>query len=134
MINDKNCFELYGYDMMIDRRLKPYLIEVNASPSISADTADDYELKFGLLDDLLNIIDIEKNLTGKEQHVGGYDLVYQGAPIKGPASQEITSFLGCENNHGQSMRKLQRLYGAEKLGPSSGCQMPTSIKSKLKGH
>merc|ERR1712159_106706 len=52
IINDKNCFELYGYDLMIDANLKPYLIEVNASPSISADTEDDFVLKFGLLDDL----------------------------------------------------------------------------------
>jgi len=131
MINDKNCFELYGYDMMIDQKLRPYLIEVNASPSISADTADDYELKFGVLDDLLTIVDMEKNLTGKEEHVGSFDLVYKGTPVKGPPSQEITSYLGCENHHGLSMRTLHRMYGAEKVGSSMGCQMPTA---KLKAH
>lgn len=109
------------------------MLQVNASPSISADTADDYDLKFGVLDDLMTIIDMEKNLTGKEEHVGGFDLVYNGAPVKGPACQEITSFLGCENTHGSSMRKLQRLYGAEKLGPSMGCVMPSS-KGKIKAH
>jgi len=131
MINDKSSFELYGYDMMIDKKLKPYLIEVNASPSISADTAEDYELKFGVLDDMMTILDVEDNLTGKEEHVGGFDLVYNGAPVKGPASQEITSYLGCENMQGVSMRKLQRLHGAEKVGQSMGCQMPSS-KGKFK--
>ena len=58
--NDKRCFELYGFDIMLDSNLKPWLIEINGSPSMTANTPTDKNLKNGLLDDTLTIVNIEK--------------------------------------------------------------------------
>jgi len=82
MIADKHCFELYGYDVLIDDELKPWLIEVNASPSLSANTKEDYQLKCDMLHDCLDIVDVEARLRGDERSVGGFDLVYDGGVVE----------------------------------------------------
>jgi hypothetical protein len=41
-VTDKNnSFELYGFDILLDSKLDPWLIEVNGSPSMTANTPKD---------------------------------------------------------------------------------------------
>jgi tubulin polyglutamylase TTLL1 len=56
IINDKHCFEIYGYDVLIDDALKPWLIEVNASPSLSSSTEIDRILKMGIIQDAFHVV------------------------------------------------------------------------------
>ena len=81
IFNDSHCFELYGFDILIDDDLKPLLIEINASPSLSHTTIPDKKLKKGLINDLLNIVipskfNKYKKSKNKEKQVGGFDLLY----------------------------------------------------------
>ena len=56
MVSDRHCYECYGYDIIIDNNLKPWLIEVNASPSLSSTTVADRILKYRLINDVMNIV------------------------------------------------------------------------------
>lgn len=56
--NGNNCFELYGFDILIDNTLKPWLLEVNLSPSLGIDTPLDAKVKSSLLTDLLTLVGI----------------------------------------------------------------------------
>ncbi|KAH9246073.1 hypothetical protein BASA81_016410 [Batrachochytrium salamandrivorans] len=56
MTNEKHCFECYGYDIIIDENLRPWLIEVNASPSLSATTESDRSMKHCLINDIINLV------------------------------------------------------------------------------
>ena len=46
----------YRYDIIIDDNLKPWLIEVNASPSLTSTTAADRIMKYKLINDVINIV------------------------------------------------------------------------------
>uniref|UniRef100_A0A914C078 Tubulin--tyrosine ligase-like protein 5 n=1 Tax=Acrobeloides nanus TaxID=290746 RepID=A0A914C078_9BILA len=58
MLNPRCCFELFGFDILIDDQLKPWLLEVNLSPSLGCDAPLDSILKTRLLCDVLNIASI----------------------------------------------------------------------------
>jgi tubulin polyglutamylase TTLL5 len=53
-----NCFDLYGFDVLIDAELKPWLMEVNLSPSLGTESPLDLHIKSTLIADALNLVGI----------------------------------------------------------------------------
>lgn len=56
--NRENCFELYGFDVLVDEDLKPWLLEVNLSPSMQAESPLDWQIKSSLVADAFNIVGV----------------------------------------------------------------------------
>ena len=57
------CFEILGFDIIIDEKGEPLLLEVNHAPSFNVDTALDADVKKNLLIDTFKIL----NCTLKEK-------------------------------------------------------------------
>jgi tubulin polyglutamylase TTLL5 len=53
-----NCFDLLGFDVIIDSFLKPWLLEVNLSPSLATDSPLDLLIKGNLVADTLNLVGV----------------------------------------------------------------------------
>jgi tubulin polyglutamylase TTLL4 len=63
-----SLFELYGFDVLIDDRLNPWLLEVNVSPSLNCDSHLDLKIKSELIRDMLNIVGLSQDCCGGEKN------------------------------------------------------------------
>ncbi|CAL8084000.1 unnamed protein product [Calicophoron daubneyi] len=118
LINDRHCFECYGYDIIIDDNLRPWLIEVNASPSLSATTASDRILKYKLINDVINIVvpngtvpDVKSNKVISKEQMGQFELLYD---------EEKATEDSMANLANQSLSLHHALQNAPGLHPGAG--------------
>ena len=52
------CFQILGLDIPLDQNLKPWLLEVNHSPSFNTDTPLDKQIKIKVVIDALSLLNL----------------------------------------------------------------------------
>ncbi len=55
-INSGNLFELFGVDIILDNKLRPWLLEINLNPNLNCSSFIEDKIKSKLITDTLNII------------------------------------------------------------------------------
>ena len=99
-----SCFEIYGFDILLDSKLKPWLLEVNISPSLSSSSPMDKKIKSTLICDTLNLIGVqpydrkayekEQEMTNKKRlHGPGAGGPSVANPLVAMVMQEPNSYL-----------------------------------------
>ena len=74
----ENCFELYGYDFMIDNEFNVFLIEINSSPAMDYSTSITEKLVQEMSENLIQIV-IDKRETCRDfERIGKFIKVYDG--------------------------------------------------------
>lgn len=70
-LENSMCFEILGFDIFLDQKLKPWIIEVNHTPSFSTDSPLDFEIKKNVVNDTLKLVAMsyyKKDKYKREKH------------------------------------------------------------------
>jgi len=65
-VHRTNCFELLGFDILLDSDLKPWLLEVNLSSSMATDSPLDWNIKSNCINDTFNLVGFKRYDRKKE--------------------------------------------------------------------
>ncbi|XP_062439848.1 tubulin polyglutamylase TTLL13 isoform X3 [Rhea pennata] len=123
------CFEILGFDILLDRKLKPWLLEVNHSPSFTTDSRLDREVKDALLCDTINLINVHacdkrKVLEEDKQRVKER-LLQAHQTVRVSRREELESNQAAwlaqaekyENSHLGGYRRIYPAHGTDKYEP-----------------
>ena len=113
------CFEILGFDVLIDKHGTPWLLEVNHAPSFNCDTALDANVKKTLVQDtfrLLNVTVQEKfhiiNVIKQihEQRVIGINKTSKQAYYEQRKEMQLSKLLGLDEYQLQNLGNFERLF------------------------
>lgn len=54
--NDYNSYEIFGFDIILDENFKPWILEVNITPSLKSESDLDRQVKYRVIKDMLNLV------------------------------------------------------------------------------
>ncbi|XP_068881757.1 tubulin polyglutamylase TTLL13-like isoform X1 [Aphelocoma coerulescens] len=123
------CFEILGFDILLDRRLRPWLLEVNHSPSFNTDSQLDHEVKDALLCDTFHLINVhacdrKKVLEEDKRRVKERLLQANQTPRESRRREQESSQAAWlaqaetyENEHLGGFRRIYPAPGTEKYEP-----------------
>ncbi|XP_061451873.1 tubulin polyglutamylase TTLL13 isoform X2 [Rhineura floridana] len=141
------CFEILGFDILLDRKLKPWLLEVNHSPSFTTDSRLDREVKDALLCDAINLANLracdKKKVLEEDKRRVKERLLQVHQPPREARREQMQSSQAAwlaqaekyENSHLGGYRRIFPLRGTEKYLPffkHSGSLFQETVASKAR--
>ncbi|XP_070542446.1 tubulin polyglutamylase ttll6-like isoform X16 [Ptychodera flava] len=141
------CFEILGFDVLLDKKLKPWLLEVNHSPSFHTDAPLDKDVKETLIYDTYNILNFtpfDRKKFIDEERKKVKERLFQRQKPKEVRQQEFeesqANYLEVmqkwEDKHMGNFRRIYPIEGSEKYDKffqHSGSLFQETAASKARG-
>ncbi|KAJ9466623.1 hypothetical protein DIPPA_70209 [Diplonema papillatum] len=67
--SSSSCFEVFGFDLLLDTAAQVHLLEVNIMPSLNTESPVDEKIKCSLVADLLTLVGVSSGPRRKEEFV-----------------------------------------------------------------
>lgn len=139
MHNPDCCFELFGFDVLLDEDAQPWLMEVNFAPSLNIDSPLDLSVKTHMLTDLFNLVGIRTSNRGTDRKTSlqKQDVVGSAAvtvPVTSPSIDGDKSTNSCgtivETDHQSTIATTEEDKAVEQRGvlvePIPAVSIPSS--------
>lgn len=117
------CFELLGFDIILDSKARPWVLEVNHTPSFTTDSPLDWKIKKKVIKDSLTLINIsasEKKKYLKKQKTEILKRAVTGKLVK--ESREEKEFKAMEMRVKRDRWETKHLGGFRKVYPVEGSE------------
>lgn len=93
----KGCFELFGFDLMVDDEFNMWLIEVNSSPAMDYSTPVTERLVKMVLEDTVKVVvDYADSKKKSKVDTGKYECIYKAKRIVDKPMKSFGLSLVCE--------------------------------------
>ncbi|ODM95085.1 putative tubulin polyglutamylase TTLL2 [Orchesella cincta] len=87
--SNRNCFDLFGFDILVDEELRPWLLECNYSPGLGGDCETDEIVKKPMLHDLFDLLGFpdrssytkSEDTSAEADNRGGGDAALSGEEV-----------------------------------------------------
>ncbi|CAK66605.1 unnamed protein product (macronuclear) [Paramecium tetraurelia] len=112
------CFEILGFDILLDNTYKPYLLEVNHTPSFTADTPLDAIIKKNLIRDTITLMNINLKVKNDLQQLQKEQMQRRVLGKKPKISNEEKKSLKIQAQIEREQYESQHLGNFEKIYPS----------------
>ncbi|OMJ66741.1 hypothetical protein SteCoe_36318 [Stentor coeruleus] len=116
------CFQILGFDIFLDHKLRPHLLEVNHTPSFTTDTPLDSTIKKSVIGDALRLLGLSE--TNKSDYYLNHQTHFLNLATKKP--KEIRSLkIEMKEKYNQYKLDIENQFkgGYSKIYPKEGLNM-----------